>query len=141
MFEVIEHLSDPVAVLRSIRDLLVPSGLLAIATPNFEGPGVKTEVPANKWFAPPAHVSYFGPCTLSRCVSQAGFEILALEGLLGDAEMPVPAPIAAVLRPFRHGKRLRPRGLLGRLIKAYQLRRSDALYWMDTLELYARRID
>jgi len=138
MFDVIEHLPQPVRALREIGSLIVKDGLLAVATPNFEGPEAKTGLPLNKWFAPPAHLSYFGPRTLPKCVELAGFEPIAIEGLFSTQEMPIPAPIAAMLAPLRRGKRLRPRGILGKALKWYQHRRPDAVYWMDTLELYAR---
>ncbi|HTY54601.1 MAG TPA: class I SAM-dependent methyltransferase [Candidatus Binataceae bacterium] len=140
MFEVIEHVTDPLALLRQVRELIVPGGLLALSTPNFEGPEAARNPGDYHWFAPPVHISYFGPATLSSCVREAGFAVLAMEGLLGQEEPPLPAPLAAILAPLRRGKRLRPRGLLGRLLRLYQRRRKDVLRWANGLDLYARKI-
>jgi SAM-dependent methyltransferase len=137
MYEVLEHLPDPPAMLRRIVPLLVPGGLLTVSTPNFEGVGAELNAPGNVWFVPPAHIAYFGPNSLLRCLELGGFKPLLLEQRL-DREPPLPAPLAALLGPLRRGKRMRPRGIIGRWLKAYYLRQPDAARWMDCLVAYAR---
>ena len=139
MFEVIEHVSNPPAFLRQVRELLVPGGLLAMSTPNFEGPDAALD-PNHRLWIPPAHICYFTPRTLAGSVREAGFSIVALEGLFGSIELPMPPLVCALLAPFRRGKRLRPRGLIGNLIKRYQRRRADFLRFANYFELYARKI-
>jgi SAM-dependent methyltransferase len=152
MFEVIEHLEYPIAVMRKIRELLVPGGLLALSTPNCESPGAIAGLPLDIWFAPPAHISYFGPTTLVSCLSQAGFDLLALEGLEGfcrvlAGDILLPRWVTAVLGPLRRGKRLRPHGAIGKLLvklyagrlSLYQRRTPAGVARSDILELYARR--
>jgi SAM-dependent methyltransferase len=154
LFEVIEHLDDPIAVMRKIRELLVPGGLLALSTPNCESPGAIAGLPLDIWFAPPAHISYFGPTTLVSCLSQAGFDLLALEGLEGfcrvlAGDILLPRWVTSVLGPLRRGKRLRPHGAIGKLLvklyagrlKLYQRRTSASVARSDILELYARRAE
>jgi len=138
MFEVLEHIVDPPAMLRKIGEMMAPGALLAVSTPNFESHGAATSAPGNVWFEPPAHIAYFGPTTLRRCLELGGFEPIELEMRL-DYEMPLPPLLAAILKPLRHGKRLRPHGILGRALKAYQLHRPEAVYWMDCLVMYARK--
>jgi hypothetical protein len=59
-------------------------------------------------------------------------------GVLEADEMPLPRAMAAALAPFRTGRRLRPGGLVGKLIKAWQHRRRDLLKWANSMELFAR---
>ncbi len=154
MFEVIEHLNDPVSTMRNVLGLLDPDGLLALSTPNCECPEAITGLPIDVWFIPPEHVSYFGPGTLSACLERAGFKMVARDGLEGfyralAGDPALPSWITMVLRPFRRGKRLRPHGLLGKILKAafgpsgrldrYQRRHPADLARTDVLEFYARK--
>lgn len=68
MMHVLEHLEDPIAVLRKIRqDLLSEDGLLMIEVPNFYCHG-SFEL---------AHLSCFTAHTLHQTLRQAGFEAIA----------------------------------------------------------------
>ncbi len=154
MFEVIEHLADPLETMRKIARLLTPGGVLAISTPNCECPEASGALAVDVWFIPPEHIAYFGPHTLPRCLKQAGLEILAIDGLEGywralAGDTTLPRWIAAWMRPLRRGKRLRPGGISGRWLKRryspssrirlYQRREPTDLTMLDTLEVYARR--
>jgi SAM-dependent methyltransferase len=139
MFEVLEHLQDPLALLGDVTRGLACNGLLALSTPNFASPAATRDPFHHEWFTPPAHVSYFVPDTLRSCVVKAGFEILELSGVLNVNDVPLPAWLEPSLRRLRRGKQLRPRGLLGKLIKRYQRNRKDRLRFSFDLELYARK--
>lgn len=132
MWEVIKNLADPLAMLRQLRELMTPGGVVAFSTPNYGAPAGAPD------YTPPAAVSYLTHATVRTCLAKAGFELLEIERRL-NPEMPLPLAIAALLRPFRSGKRLRPRGIVGRMLKRYQLSRADALAWSDYLVVYARR--
>jgi SAM-dependent methyltransferase len=138
MFEVIEHLDDPLAFMREVRAAMNSGAMLVLSTPNFGAPEALRNPQSYHWFSPPAHVSYFTPTTLRDCVEQAGFEEVEITGVLEGDEMPLPRALAAALAPFRKGRRLRPGGLLGKLIKGWQRRRRDLLKWANSLELFAR---
>lgn len=138
MFEVIEHIDEPLSFMRQVRTMMAPSAMLVMSTPNFIAPEAYGNPKSNHWFCPPAHVSYFTPTTLCNCVEQAGFEAVQIGGVLEGEEMPLPYSLAAALAPFRKGRRLRPGGLIGKLIKGWQRRRCDVLRWANSLELYAR---
>lgn len=153
MFEVIEHLSDPVAVIAQVAQLLAPGGVLALSTPNCECPGAAAGLPINVWFDPPEHISYFGIATIRQCLERGGFETLALEGLehycramAGD--LTFPRWVTAALTPLRHGKRLKPGGLFGKVLERayhdrmdlYRRTDSDDLPRTDVLEVYARKV-
>ncbi|HKV54444.1 MAG TPA: class I SAM-dependent methyltransferase [Candidatus Binataceae bacterium] len=152
MFEVIEHLVDPVATLREVAGLLKPGGVIALSTPNCGRPDAALGKPINIWFCPPLHISYFDPATFGRCVRLAGLEPLATDGLehycrAMAGEVVLPEWLVSVLRPIRRGKRLRPHGAIGRLLKRlykdrvslYQRRQPADLSRTDVLELYASR--
>jgi SAM-dependent methyltransferase len=70
--EVIEHAQDPVAVLRMIRPLLKPGGLLFLTTGNLEP--FRDRITRWRYVTPDVHISYFEPGTLARALRTAGFE-------------------------------------------------------------------
>jgi SAM-dependent methyltransferase len=70
--EVLEHVSDPIKTLRSIRGLLKPGGVLFITTGNAE----KFRGRLLKWpYAgiPDVHISFYEPKTMALCMEKAGF--------------------------------------------------------------------
>jgi 2-polyprenyl-3-methyl-5-hydroxy-6-metoxy-1,4-benzoquinol methylase len=69
--EVLEHVHDPLAELRSIRNLLRPGGLLFLTTGNaapFAGRLAKWS-----YVVPEIHISFFEPGTLELALSRTGF--------------------------------------------------------------------
>ena len=71
--EVIEHLRRPMAVLRHLRDLLVPGGRLFLTTPNRRG--LKARLRRCRWREAqnPLHVALFDRRSLERLLQAAGF--------------------------------------------------------------------
>lgn len=81
--EVLEHLRDPAAMLALAHGLLAPGGVLVLVVPNDFNPfqqvlhdsmGV-----APWWVAPPHHLNYFDPASLSALVHRCGFNVEHLE--------------------------------------------------------------
>jgi 2-polyprenyl-3-methyl-5-hydroxy-6-metoxy-1,4-benzoquinol methylase len=75
---VIEHLHDPVAVLREIHRVLKSSGWLAFSVPNFAC--WERVVFGRYWYAlqVPTHLQHFTPATVRRLLDQSGFNLVDL---------------------------------------------------------------
>ncbi|MFQ5874192.1 MAG: class I SAM-dependent methyltransferase [Dehalococcoidia bacterium] len=72
MFEVLEHLVDPMANLRKVYTLLEQGGTLYLTTPNFDS--LSRYALAGRWRAiTPEHLYLFNPRTLGTCLDAAGF--------------------------------------------------------------------
>ena len=75
MFDVIEHIDPPLAVLRTLHGLLAPAGLLLLVTP--EGDSLSARLLGRRWahlFI--EHVVLFSRRGLRTLLSTAGFEVL-----------------------------------------------------------------
>ncbi len=68
--EVIEHAVEPLALLRSIRRLLRPGGLLFLTTGNAAN---HRDLTSWGYVIPDIHVSFFEPATLERALTMTGF--------------------------------------------------------------------
>jgi SAM-dependent methyltransferase len=73
MFDVIEHLFDPRAVLTAIARALKPNGLLVISTPNIDAASRYVLGPSWAVLSPLEHVYYFSEDTLRRLLEATGF--------------------------------------------------------------------
>jgi len=71
-FHVLEHVPDPVAVLRRMLGWLAPGGLLIVEVPNAGGLGATLFGGAWSGLELPRHLSHFTPVTLERAVRLAG---------------------------------------------------------------------
>jgi 2-polyprenyl-3-methyl-5-hydroxy-6-metoxy-1,4-benzoquinol methylase len=73
MWHVLEHLADPMAVLKGLFDLLKPGGVLVLEVPNLNCLVRKSyRVPMTVNL----HLYHFSPATLSRLASATGFHVL-----------------------------------------------------------------
>jgi 2-polyprenyl-3-methyl-5-hydroxy-6-metoxy-1,4-benzoquinol methylase len=75
---VIEHIPDPLTLLRQCLRLLKPEGQMVILTPNLQGLGHR--VFQRDWanLDPPRHLRLFSPAALRSTAKQAGFEVACL---------------------------------------------------------------
>ena len=71
-FHVLEHVVDPVAVVRRMLDWLAPGGLLIVEVPNAGGLGAALFGRSWVGLELPRHLSHFTPATLERTIRTAG---------------------------------------------------------------------
>jgi SAM-dependent methyltransferase len=71
-FDVVEHLPDPLAFVRRAAGWLRPGGAIALTVPN--AASVVARLLGRAWFyyAPPDHVHYFTPSTVTRLLASGG---------------------------------------------------------------------
>jgi 2-polyprenyl-3-methyl-5-hydroxy-6-metoxy-1,4-benzoquinol methylase len=78
LWDVVEHLEDPLPVLVRARELLKPDGLLVLETQNIESCAAR--LMGRRWthFKQLEHLYHFSPRTITRLLHQAGFRVLEL---------------------------------------------------------------
>jgi SAM-dependent methyltransferase len=75
-FHVLEHVPDPVAVLRRMLEWLAVDGLLIVEVPNAGGLGARLFGRAWSSLELPRHLSHFTPDSLARAVEAAGGRVV-----------------------------------------------------------------
>jgi SAM-dependent methyltransferase len=76
MGDVVEHLRDPLSVLRTVAAILKPGGIVIISTPNvasFAGRVLQIK--------PEEHLYYFSPGTMTMLLEKTGLEAVRIESL------------------------------------------------------------
>jgi 2-polyprenyl-3-methyl-5-hydroxy-6-metoxy-1,4-benzoquinol methylase len=82
----IEHVHDPVSLLRECRRVMRPGGLLVVATPNTESMGSGHFGPDWRVLEPPRHLMLFSRKTLSQAARAAGLSLLELRTTVRGAD-------------------------------------------------------
>ncbi len=76
MFDVLEHVPDPKAIIFEVRRILKKDGLLLVNTPDAES--LLAKILGKNWhlIMPPEHINYFSPKNLGDYLSKNGFSVL-----------------------------------------------------------------
>jgi len=75
MWDVIEHLTDPAAVLRDAHRVLKPGGILGVHTIDISS--VFARLMGHRWpWLMEMHLYYFSPQTLARMLEETGFQVV-----------------------------------------------------------------
>jgi SAM-dependent methyltransferase len=119
MWHSLEHVHDPLSVLREAYQLLVPEGRLVIAVPNIES--WPHHWFGRAWFGLdlPRHLTHFCPKTLQIMLECAGFRVESLRMLRHSDWLRSSA---------RNAARQGPTGLFARLLRIKPIARLTA--WM-----------
>ncbi len=75
MSHVIEHVPDPLRMLRQLAALLAPGGRLMVTTPNAQSLGARLFGPSWRGLEPPRHFNVFSPRSLAEAVGSAGLRV------------------------------------------------------------------
>ncbi len=75
MFDVLEHVIQPKAVLSEVHRILKKKGLLVINTPDAESLWAKAFGVHWQLIMPPEHINYFSPRNLSMYLEKSGFKV------------------------------------------------------------------
>ena len=75
LFDVIEHVADPRALIEAAAAIVRPGGLLVLTTPRFDS--LLARIMGRRWYCIfPAHIQYFTQRSLFALLQSAGFSIL-----------------------------------------------------------------
>lgn len=124
MWQVVEHLPDPITVLKDCHRILQPDGILAISTPNLKSIGwmlLKDSWPA---VDPSAHPHLFSPTSLSLLLGNCGFIRCHLETL--DI---LPASIKLLKRKLSGKKITKPSNAAASLVSSSSKKNMRGLFF------------
>jgi SAM-dependent methyltransferase len=129
MMHSLEHVHDPLTVLREARRLLAPGGRLLVAAPNIDSLPFRWFGPA--WYALdlPRHLTHFTPRTLTLMLQRAGYRPGPVRMIRHSDWIRASARLACRVTPAERW----PRWLAGKLLSrvaasyAYLTRQSDCM--------------
>ena len=101
----IEHVLDPIALLRECRRLLAPRGTLVVITPNAGSRGHRRFGPDWRGLEPPRHLHLFNAGNIAVALRRSGFDRFEIRTF--NRWMSAIVPISRMLRQFRLHEPLR----------------------------------
>lgn len=81
MFQVLEHITDPVPFMKKVKSMLVPGGKLIIEVPNADDHLLSFCGTYSNFFWQRAHVSYFYADTLKKLFELSGLKEISMKGI------------------------------------------------------------
>lgn len=76
LWNVIEHLYDPIELMREIHRILKRGGMLVLTTGNAESLLARLQRERWRMLIPPIHLSYFAPSTIKRLLNSCDLELI-----------------------------------------------------------------
>ncbi len=134
MFDLVEHLNDPVRDLKKIRTVMKDTGVLMISTGDVGSLYARLLGKHNHFFAPPHHFFYFSRETITEMLRQSGFEVVRIESRGKWLSYPY---ITRVARHF--SLPLLEKFLGSAFMKRMLYERSLYLYFGDNMIVYAKK--
>lgn len=110
---VIEHVEDPLAVMRKAGSLLKPGGRLVLLTPAADSWGLKTFGSAWWMLEDPTHIRFFTESSLRLAASKTGFQNVRVDRLVMDSLTSDVASAARMVRRTTQAGALDDRRVLG----------------------------
>ena len=133
MFHVIEHVADPVLVLRRVCDWLSDEGILALETPNMDA--LDARLFRKSWWGGyhfPRHWVLFDPASIRTAIESAGLEIVSVRYQTGHSFW---------LYSFHHALRYNGRFPMPRLARLFDPLRSKLMLALFTaLDILRRAV-
>ena len=86
MFDVLEHVEDPTATVRIVREVLKDDGLFVLSYPDY-GSIFARLLKRRWWFLLSVHLYYFTRQTIRRLLEQNGFEVIAMQRLYPSLQL------------------------------------------------------
>ena len=126
LWQVIEHLSDPIIMLNEINRILKPNGLLVVSTPNIQSIGWKLLNENWRAVEPQVHINLFSCLGLKTITEQNGFKTKLIETL--DIK---PSTIKQYLTKKKN--RTKKLNSVAELASSISSRKMTILFWLRTL--------
>lgn len=87
MNHVIEHVFDPVAILKECFRIIKPGGKVVVITPNTDSWGHHEFQENWRGLEPPRHIHIFSPKSMKKCAEAAGFESMEVRTTPANADV------------------------------------------------------
>ncbi len=113
LYQVLEHVPDPVATMSMVREMLSPTGRVVIGVPNFDSLARRMVGSAWDGLELPRHLTHFTPSTLGTVLQRAGLRVTRMStvALFGILPGSLDAATAGRRRQRGWGEALPVRGL------------------------------
>jgi len=80
-FHTLEHIADPITLLKNIKKLLKPKGKILIEVPNSDDFHLKLNKFYKEFYWERAHIHYFNPKILKNVIHKSGFKNIRIVGV------------------------------------------------------------
>ena len=81
LFHTLEHIADPITLLKNIKKLLKPKGKILIEVPNSDDFHLKLNKFYKEFYWERAHIHYFNPKILKNVIQKSGFKNIRIIGV------------------------------------------------------------